>query len=288
MRKFLALPLLLAACGSSGELDRYTFVAKVPSDQLLGNGDLMVIAAGGTEVVEVEHIDAIGNTPLTSAFTASITGSTAITASAAPPNVTLHASAAGSGTLQVRSATALYDEIVVTSKTVASIALRPVTLATILQVNYGSPALELWPNAAPPRLFVVLTSSDGARLIDEGMTFTNGAPVAWDSFTINGPTTVTATTSSGTAQSFPITTASQVTRIAVYPGIAAGDNQQVCFAAFDNNAMVLGAPWRITTGAVDLSPTDTNIPCVSVSRAGGMVTAEVTGQTSQTFSVPPV
>ncbi len=265
--------------------DGLDFVAPVIGEGFFDDGEVKIIAAGGTETIHLEHTDGgVFELP----YNAKVTGPAATVASSADGTLVLRGAATSStlaADLRITDPSdgALYDKI--------GVSVRPVHAAKLaLSLSEGLADLQ----DGTPMLFapggggvVSLLGASDSPLLDDSLqlTGTGITQSSWDRFVVGslpaGSHTLTAT-SAGTA--FPLTfeVAAAPDRLAVSSvaaaTVAVDSASLVCFQSF-LGARYIHVKWSFSADNADLKDAAFE-GCVTVSpRAVGQVVLHAHGGT---------
>jgi hypothetical protein len=285
IRKLLSTLLLstpLAACAEMGERaqngcptgetcspitpEGLSFSGAPVGDDLFGLDDeLYPTAVGGTQRVAL-YDNATGR-ELFAAHSASTDIAGVTVAASDGNNVTLAASAAGSGRLRIDATDGkLMDRIAIEAAPIASASL---TWPWLGDAIGGRRPAKLWAGARA-NLVIALYDANGRRVVDESATIrltgagTDFQAYGWDSLALRAPApsaTSIEITAGGQPYSLSIDAVDALDAVEAVPSnpadVQVDDYVTVCFVARSGDAHVLGAPWQFAiTGAGTLGPTD--------------------------------
>jgi hypothetical protein len=239
------------------------FTGGTTFDTLFANGPAAV-AVGGTETITVLRSSNTSDT-FDAPFHAE--GTSVITIEGvSPPEVTVHATAAGSGYLRILDpgSSQLYDRVLLASDKVATTGFLPAAKAL---VDSDVPA-DKWAlyHDASVLVGAQLRSAGGVRLVDESIKLTvsgaamQGTSTQWDTAAVqtaaSGEAIVTAKLGDGTTFSHTYPIAEKIDQIAQVGGLPGDkvdtapvppDSQAIlCFRATTGDLAIAGVPWKIS------------------------------------------
>ena len=268
------------------------------SDDLLGlMTGVGIMAAGGTQTIEVQNADVH---PLAYAFEATLQGGPYAMTDLAPPDVSLACSAEGSTYLRIIDPAngLLLDKVEVTSRPVATAEAGPLPVELPAE-DTASWAL-LTGNA---RAYVALRDGWDGRLSDESMklaavddSLTVGTQVAWDAIALTraaaGIAQVSVTPGDGRLRTVDVPFVDHVERITYQadlgPAAAVGLAGLYCFIARTGDAQVHGAQWSFAVTGPLGSPETSFLPnCATVNglSTGAATITATAGGASTTINV---
>ena len=248
--------------------DGLDFVAPIIGEGFFDQGEVKIIAAGGTETIRLEDPD---GTPFELPYAAAVSGTAAAVASSADGTLVLRASAAPSAEVADLRITdpsdgALYDQISVTVQPLLGAQLALSLSESLAALEDGTPMLF----APGGGGIVSLLGVSDRLLIDDSLTLT-GAGItqpSWDQFVVGQlPPGMHTLTASSAGRAFPLTfeVAAGPDRLAptsVGSSLAVGSSGLVCFEAF-LGARYIHASWAFSADNADLTAV-TFEGCVSV------------------------
>ena len=264
--------------------DGLLFVAPIVGEGFFDEGEVKVIAVGGTETLRIEIDDPTrGQQPFELPFAVGVEGTSATLASISGNIVVLRGSDATAGTLRVTDPTdgTLYDRIGVTARAVSSASLSKSLTESLANVQGSAPMLFAPGGAGVVGLHALDTST---LLVDDSMTLTGPSITqsGWDHFVVGnfapGSHAVVAT-SAGVPRTLAFDVAAGPDRLSPSVGnsqLTVGSGGLVCFSAFLGERFI-HVPWSFTADNADVAAAPFEGCIMATAHAVGAVTIHATG-----------